>query len=74
MTFEQFNEPSNEIMLLDIIAMRDKEIDQLKAELAQYQKAVVSIRNEFDLWADDSQFSDIIEAQIDNFEALRGEP
>ena len=53
-----------------LLDQKDKEIDKLKAELAQYEKLVTSLRNQFDLWADGSDFADIIEAQIENLEGL----
>ena len=47
-------------------------IDELQKRIDEYKKLTVSIRNEFDLWSDDSEFADVIEAQIENLEALRG--
>lgn len=38
----------------------------------EYKELTTSIRNEFDLWSDDSEFADVVEAQIENLEALRG--
>ena len=46
---------------------------ELQKRIDEYKKLTVSIRNEFDLWSDDSEFADVIEAQIENLEALRGE-
>lgn len=49
---------------------------QVKAQqkrIDEYKKLTTSIRNEFDLWSDDSEFADVIEAQIENLEALRGD-
>ena len=47
-------------------------IDELQKRVGEYEKLTTSIRNEFDLWSDDSEFADVIEAQIENLEALRG--
>ena len=47
-------------------------IDELQKRIDEYKKLTTSIRNEFDLWSDDSEFADVIEAQIENLEALRG--
>lgn len=44
----------------------------LQKRIDEYKKLTTSIRNEFDLWSDDSEFADVIEAQIENLEALRG--
>lgn len=44
----------------------------MQKRIDEYKKLTVSIRNEFDLWSDDSEFADVIEAQIENLEALRG--
>lgn len=44
----------------------------LQKRIDDYEKLTTSIRNEFDLWSDDSEFADVIEAQIKNLEALRG--
>ena len=52
-----------------IESLRD-DIDQLKAKIAEYEKLVTSLRNQFDLWADGGDFADIIEAQIENLEGL----
>ena len=46
--------------------------DELQKRIGEYEKLTTSIRNEFDLWSDDSEFADVIEAQIENLEALRG--
>lgn len=46
---------------------------ELQKRIDEYEKLTTSIRNEFDLWSDDSEFADVIEAQIENLEALRGE-
>lgn len=46
---------------------------ELQKQIDEYEKLTTSIRNEFDLWSDDSEFADVIEAQIENLEALRGE-
>lgn len=45
---------------------------ELQKWIDEYEKLTTSIRNEFDLWSDDSEFADVIEAQIENLEALRG--
>lgn len=45
----------------------------MQKRIDDYEKLTVSIRNEFDLWSDDSEFADVIEAQIENLEALRGD-
>lgn len=72
---------------LMILKSQQAEIKQLKTQLAvykedmqkdaekigEYGKLTTSIRNEFDLWSDDSEFADVVEAQIENLEALRGE-
>lgn len=47
-------------------------IDELQKRIDEYKKLTTSIRNEFDLWSDDSEFAGVIEAQIENLEALRG--
>ena len=51
---------------------RQGEVDALQKRIDEYEKLTTSIRNEFDLWSDDSEFADVIEAQIENLEALRG--
>lgn len=53
-------------VLLGKVGEGEKRIDK-------YRKLTISIRNEFDLWSDDSEFAGVIEAQIENLEALRGE-
>ncbi|MFH7804047.1 hypothetical protein [Acinetobacter sp. BSP-53] len=45
---------------------------ELQKRVGEYEKLTTSIRNEFDLWSDDSEFADVIEAQIENLQALRG--
>nr|WP_257218943.1 MULTISPECIES: hypothetical protein [unclassified Acinetobacter] len=45
---------------------------ELQKRIDEYKKLTTSIRNEFDLWSDDSEFADVIEDQIENLEALRG--
>lgn len=50
-----------------------KKVDALQKQIDEYKKLTTSIRNEFDLWSDDSEFADVIEAQIENLEALRGD-
>lgn len=52
---------------------KKKELEDQQKRIDDYEKLTVSIRNEFDLWSDDSEFADVIEAQIENLEALRGE-
>lgn len=52
-------------VLLEKVGDGEKRIDK-------YRKLTISIRNEFDLWSDDSEFAGVIEAQIENLEALRG--
>ena len=49
----------------------DKSVE-LQKRIDEYKKLTTSIRHEFDLWSDDSEFADVIEAQIENLEALRG--
>ena len=51
---------------------KKKECEALQKRIDEYEKLTTSIRNEFDLWSDDSEFADVIEAQIENLEALRG--
>lgn len=51
---------------------KKKEVEALQKRIDEYEKLTTSIRNEFDLWSDDSEFADVIEAQIENLEALRG--
>lgn len=45
---------------------------ELQKRIDEYEKLTTSMRNEFDLWSEDSEFADVIEAQIENLEALRG--
>lgn len=45
---------------------QEKKIDAVK-------KMIVSLRNEFDLWSDDTESFDAIEAQIENLEDLFNE-
>lgn len=52
---------------------KKKEVEDQQKRIEEYKKLTTSIRNEFDLWSDDSEFADVIEAQIENLEALRGE-
>lgn len=52
---------------------KKKEVEDQQKRIDEYKKLTTSIRNEFDLWSDDSEFADVIEAQIENLEALRGE-
>lgn len=51
---------------------KKKEVEDQKKRIDEYKKLTTSIRNEFELWSDDSEFADVIEAQIENLEALRG--
>ena len=51
---------------------RKKQVEDQQKRIDEYEKLTTSIRNEFDLWSDDSEFADVIEAQIENLEALRG--
>lgn len=46
---------------------------ELQKRIDEYKKLTTSIRSEFDLWSDDSEFADVIEDQIENLEALRGD-
>ena len=55
-----------------LLGLRDEKAG-LQKRIDDYEKLTTSIRNEFDLWSDDSEFADVIEAQIENLEALRGE-
>lgn len=52
---------------------KKKEVENQQKRIDEYKKLTTSIRNEFDLWSDDSEFADVIEAQIENLEALRGD-
>ncbi|EXC34401.1 hypothetical protein J520_0293 [Acinetobacter sp. 869535] len=52
-------------VLMGKVGEGEKRIDK-------YRKLTISIRNEFDLWSDDSEFAGVIEAQIENLESLRG--
>lgn len=52
---------------------KKKQVEDQQKRIDEYKKLTTSIRNEFDLWSDDSEFADVIEAQIENLEALRGE-
>lgn len=52
---------------------KKKEVEDQQKRIDEYKKLTASIRNEFDLWSDDSGFADVIEAQIENLEALRGD-
>ena len=51
---------------------KKKECEGQQKRIDEYKKLTTSIRNEFDLWSDDSEFADVIEAQIESLEALRG--
>lgn len=46
---------------------------ELQKRIDEYEKLTTSIRNEFNLWTDGREFADVIEAQIENLEALRGD-
>lgn len=52
---------------------KKKQVEDQQKRIDKYKKLTTSIRNEFDLWSDDSEFADVIEAQIENLEALRGD-
>ena len=52
---------------------KKKELEDQQKRIDKYKKLTTSIRNEFDLWSDDSELADVIEAQIENLEALRGD-
>ncbi|MGE8653794.1 MAG: hypothetical protein ACN6NV_08635 [Acinetobacter gandensis] len=52
---------------------KKKQVEGQQKRIDEYKKLTTSIKNEFDLWSDDSEFADVIEAQIENLEALRGE-
>lgn len=51
---------------------KKKQVEDQQKRIDECKKLTTSIRNEFDLWSDDSEFADVIEAQIENLEALRG--
>lgn len=51
---------------------KKKQVEGQQKRIDEYKKLTTSIRNEFELWSDDSEFADVIEAQIENLEALRG--
>lgn len=51
---------------------KKKEVEDQQKRIDKYKKLTTSIRNEFDLWTDGREFADVIEAQIENLEALRG--
>ncbi len=63
-----------EVMLRDsaLATKAQLERNELQERIDKYRKLTISIRNEFDLWSDDSEFAGVIEAQIENLEALRG--
>ena len=48
------------------------ERNELQKRVGEYEDLTTSIRNEFNLWTDGREFADVIEAQIENLEALRG--
>jgi len=48
-------------------------IDELQKRIDEYEDLTTSIRNEFNLWTDGREFADVIEAQIENLEAMRGD-
>ncbi|WP_180089385.1 hypothetical protein [Acinetobacter sp. YH12219] len=52
---------------------KKKQVEDQQKRIDEYKKLTTSIRNEFDLWSNDSEFADVIEAQIENLEALRGD-
>ncbi|WP_347454043.1 hypothetical protein [Acinetobacter thermotolerans] len=51
---------------------KKKEVEDRQKRIDEYEKLTTSIRNEFNLWIDGREFADVIEAQIENLEALRG--
>ena len=51
---------------------KKEQVEGQQKRIDEYKRLTTSIRNEFDLWSDDSEFADVIEAQIENLEALRG--
>ena len=51
---------------------KKKQVEDQQKRIDEYKKLTTSIRNEFDLWSDDSEFADVIEAQIENLEGMRG--
>lgn len=65
--FDLAKQQQSEIKLLK------KERDDLQKRIDEYEKLTTSIRNEFNLWTDGREFADVIEAQIENLEVLRGE-
>ena len=67
-SIKKINDEQSAIIQGHFAARRD-----MQKRIDEYKKLTVSIRNEFDLWSDDSEFADVIEAQIENLEALRGE-
>lgn len=52
---------------------KKKELEDRQKRIDEYEKLTTSIRNEFNLWTDGREFADVIEAQIENLEALRGD-
>ena len=50
-----------------------QEVDELREKIKCYEKLTLSLRNEFDLWSDDTESFDAIEAQIEILESLKGE-
>lgn len=41
-----------------------------KSKQEEFRKAVLSLRNEFDLWSDDNETFHVIDAQIEQIEGL----
>ena len=52
---------------------KKKQAEDQQKRIDDYEKLTTSIRNEFDSWSHVSEFADVIEAQIENLEALRGD-
>lgn len=76
LNYKDFLKKHNMVDSFDSFAVweyQQAKIDDLKKQVDRYGRLTTSIRNEFDLWSDDSEFADVIEAQIENLEALRGE-
>lgn len=48
------------------------EIDELNKRIDCYEKLVVSIRNEFDLWSGSGELEQHINAQIEILESIKG--
>lgn len=52
---------------------KKKRVEGQQKQIDEYKRLTTSIRNEFDLWSDDSEFAGVIEAQIENLEGMRGD-